>query len=156
MNRLDKYRGIIPAFYACYDDNGRISPDRVKALASYLAGKGVKGLYVGGSSGECIYQSVDERKMVLECVMEAVRGRLTIIAHVACNNTQDSMELAPMRKNRGWMPSQLYRRSISIFRLSLSRSIGMISLQRRRIQISLSIIYLSLQAWRWIQRCLRR
>ena len=101
MNRLDKYRGIIPAFYACYADNGRISPDRVKALASYLAGKGVKGLYVGGSSGECIYQSVDERKMVLECVMEAVRGRLTIIAHVACNNTQDSMELARHAQEQG-------------------------------------------------------
>ena len=32
--------------------------------------------------------------MVLENVMEAARGRLTVIAHVACNNTKDSMELA--------------------------------------------------------------
>ena len=28
--------------------------------------RGVKGVYVGGSSGECIYQHVDERKTVLE------------------------------------------------------------------------------------------
>ena len=90
----EKFEGIIPAFYACYDANGNISTERVKSLARYLQSKGVKGLYVGGSSGECIYQSVEERKAVLEAVMEEVGGELTIIAHVACNNTKDSCELA--------------------------------------------------------------
>jgi N-acetylneuraminate lyase len=89
-----KFEGIIPAFYACYDEEGAISPTRVKELARYLFNKGVKGLYVGGSSGECIYQSVEERKAVLEAVMEEVGGKMTIIAHVACNNTKDSCELA--------------------------------------------------------------
>ena len=47
----NKYRGIFPAFYACYDDDGEISPERVQALTEHLISKGVKGLYVGGSSG---------------------------------------------------------------------------------------------------------
>ena len=95
MNTITKkYQGILPAFYACYDDNGKISPDRVQTFARHLLHKGVQGLYVCGSSGECIYQSVDERKMVLENVMEAVKGQMTVIAHVACNNTADSIELA--------------------------------------------------------------
>lgn len=89
-----KYRGIIPAFYACYDDVGEISPSRTQALARHLLAQGVKGLYVNGSSGECIYLSVQERKTVLEQVMEAVGGKMTIIAHVACNNTRDSQALA--------------------------------------------------------------
>ena len=89
-----KYEGIIPALYACYDDQGAVSTERVKALTAWFIEKGVKGLYVGGSSGECIYQSVAERKAVLEAVMEVARGKLTIIAHVACNNTADSQELA--------------------------------------------------------------
>lgn len=89
-----KYTGIIPAFYACYDEKGSISPQRVQMFALHLLKKGVQGLYVCGSSGECIYQSVEERKMVLENVMTAVRGKMTIIAHVACNNTADSVELA--------------------------------------------------------------
>ena len=55
---VKKYQGIIPAFYACYDENGEVSAERVRALTDYLIEKGVKGLYVGGSSGECIYQSV--------------------------------------------------------------------------------------------------
>lgn len=101
MKNLEKYHGIIPAFYACYDDEGKVCPDRTKAFAKWLLDKGVKGLYVCGSSGECIYQSKEERKLILEAVMEAVGGKMTIIAHVACNNTADSMELAAHAESLG-------------------------------------------------------
>ena len=101
MNNISKYQGIIPAFYACYEADGSVSPDRVRALTRYLLEKGVKGLYVGGSSGECIYQSVAERKTVLENVVAAAEGKLTLIAHVACNNTADSMELAAHAESLG-------------------------------------------------------
>lgn len=94
MRNLEKYMGIIPAFYACYDSDGSISPQGVRALTDYFVEKGVKGVYVNGSSGECIYQSVEDKKRILENVMEQSKGRLTVIAHVACNNTADSMELA--------------------------------------------------------------
>lgn len=89
-----KYHGVIPAFYACYDAKGDISPEGVRNLTRHLIDKGVQGLYVCGSSGECIYQSVAERKLVLENVMAEAKGRIVVIAHVACNNTADSMELA--------------------------------------------------------------
>ena len=60
MKDCSKYQGIFPAFYACYDKDGKVDGQAVRALARYLLDKGVKGLYVGGSSGECIYQSVAE------------------------------------------------------------------------------------------------
>ncbi len=101
MSDLKKYQGVIPAFYACYDEAGNISPEGVRALTRYLIGKGVNGLYVGGSSGECIYQSVAERKVVLENVMAEAKGKAVIIAHVACNNTADSMELAAHAESLG-------------------------------------------------------
>jgi N-acetylneuraminate lyase len=101
MRDMKKYQGVIPAFYACYDDQGTISPERVRSLTEYLIGKGIQGLYVGGSSGECIYQSVAERKLVLEHVMSAAKGRITVIAHVACNNTADSQELAAHAERLG-------------------------------------------------------
>ena len=93
MRNLDKYKGVIPAFYACYDEKGEISPERVRALTEYFVDKKVRGVYVNGSSGECIYQSVEDRKVVLENVMKA-KGDLTVINHIACNNTKDGMELA--------------------------------------------------------------
>ena len=94
MKDHTKYQGVIPAFYACYDKEGSVSAEGVKALTRHLIAKGVKGVYVGGSSGECIYQHPDERKAVLEAVMSEARGKITVIAHVACNNTADSVELA--------------------------------------------------------------
>lgn len=101
MRNLDKYKGVMPAFYACYDKEGNISPEGVEALTRYFVEKGVKGVYVNGSSGECIYQSVEDRKIVLEHVMKAAQGKLTVIAHVACNNTKDSMELAAHAEGLG-------------------------------------------------------
>jgi N-acetylneuraminate lyase len=101
MRNLNKYKGVIPAFYACYDAEGNISPEGVQALTRYFVEKGVKGVYVNGSSGECIYQSVEDRKIVLQNVMEAAEGKLTVIAHVACNNTKDSMELARHAESLG-------------------------------------------------------
>ena len=101
MKNMTKYQGVIPAFYACYDEEGEISPERTRALVEYFITKGVQGLYVNGSSGECIYLSVEDRKRVLEEVMKVAKGRLTIIAHVACNNTKDSIELARHAESLG-------------------------------------------------------
>lgn len=101
MRNLNKYKGVIPAFYACYDENGEISPERVRELTEFHIKKGVKGVYVNGSSGECIYLSVEDRKVVLENVMAVAKGKLTVIAHVACNNTKDSVELAKHAESLG-------------------------------------------------------
>ena len=46
MRDISKYQGIIPAFYACYDDQGAVSAQRTKAWTEYLLGLGVKGVYV--------------------------------------------------------------------------------------------------------------
>lgn len=99
---LDKYKGIIPAFYACYDEAGDISRERIHALASYLYEKGVKGLYVGGSSGECIYQNLEERKATLKYVAEVLHGKLTLIAHVGAPSTKESVDLAKYAEELGY------------------------------------------------------
>ena len=99
---LEKYKGIIPAFYACYDESGEISPGRIKALANHLYEKGVQGLYVGGSSGECIYQNLEERKATLKYVAENLQGKLTLIAHVGAPSTKESVVLAKYAEELGY------------------------------------------------------
>lgn len=101
MSDMKKYEGIIPAFYACYDAEGNINPVAVRELTRWFIEKGVHGLYVGGSSGECIYQSKEERKLVLENVMAEAKDKITVIAHIACNNTADSKELAAHAESLG-------------------------------------------------------
>ena len=124
MKDITKYQGVIPAFYACYDAEGNISTEGVKALTRHLIAKGVKGVYVGGSSGECIYQHVDERKAVLEAVMSEAKGKLTVIAHVGCNNTADSVELARHAESVGVDAVASIRPSTSICRSTPSPNIG--------------------------------
>lgn len=101
LSKLEKYHGVIPAFYACYDESGRVSAERTRRLARHLVGKGVRGLYVGGSSGECIYLEKEERMQILEAVMAEVKGECTVIAHVACNNTDESCQLAAHAESLG-------------------------------------------------------
>ena len=101
MGDIRKYQGIIPAFYACYDSKGEVDGERVEMLARYMVEKGVKGVYVGGSSGECIYQTVEDRKRTLEHVMRVAQNKMTVIAHVACNNTAESRELAAHAQSLG-------------------------------------------------------
>lgn len=99
---LEKYKGIIPAFYACYDELGEISESRTQELCNYLYKKGVKGLYVGGSSGECIYHSLEERKATLKYVAHQLKGKLTLIAHVGAPSTRDSVILAKYAEELGY------------------------------------------------------
>ena len=34
MRNLEKYKGVIPAFYACYDDEGKVSREMRKAISA--------------------------------------------------------------------------------------------------------------------------
>lgn len=98
---LEKFKGIIVAMYSTYDDNGNICLERAKKLTQYYIDKGVKGLYVGGSSGEGVLQSEEERKAILEAVMEVAKGKLTIIVHVGANSTPESVRLAKHAESVG-------------------------------------------------------
>lgn len=90
-NRL---KGVIVAMNSCYDAEGNISLSAVRALTRYLLDRGVDGLYVGGSTGEGFLQNLDERKQVLEAVIEENAGQAAVIAQVGALSTRDSVELA--------------------------------------------------------------
>lgn len=97
-----KFKGVFPAIYACYDDEGNISESRTKQFSQYLVLKGIQGLYVGGSSGECIYQNIEERKLTLKYVAEQVGSQVTLIAHVGASSTRDSILLAKYAEELGY------------------------------------------------------
>ncbi|WP_133016327.1 dihydrodipicolinate synthase family protein [Clostridium cuniculi] len=97
----EDFKGIFIAFYTCFNEDGNISIDATKKLARFYANKGVKGLYVGGSSGEGFLLTVDERKKLLEAVIDEVGKELTIIVHVGAAATRDSVELAKHAEEKG-------------------------------------------------------
>ena len=77
MKQID-YKGIYPAFCACYDDVGNISRT-AQALARHCRLPAC-GPYTSMAPPANAYLSVEERMQMLEAVMDAVGGTLPIIA----------------------------------------------------------------------------
>ncbi len=118
MSKFDtsKFKGIIVALNAAYDSNDNINCENVKRLVNWYIEKGVKGLYVCGSTGEGCLLSVEERKSMFEAASEAGKGKITLIVHVGAAATRDSIELAKHAEAFGAdaisaVPSIYYRHS---------------------------------------------
>ena len=94
VQNVEKFKGVFVAFYACYDDNGNVSEEKIRTLTNWYIEKGVNGLYLTGSSGEGMMLSVEERMQTVKAVMEVAKGRTTVIVHVGAPNTADSCKLA--------------------------------------------------------------
>lgn len=94
VDNTKRFNGIVPAFYACYDDQGEISARRTGELARWTVAKGVQGLYLTGSSGEGMMHDVAERKKTVEAVLDAVGDRTTVIVQVGASNQRDAVDLA--------------------------------------------------------------
>jgi N-acetylneuraminate lyase len=86
--------GIITALLTPFDDNGAIDRDAFGLLVDFQAAQGVHGLYVGGTTGEAVLQSLEERELCLRLAAEANEGRLGLIAHVGAIATADVLRLS--------------------------------------------------------------
>lgn len=91
---LNKLRGVFCALNAIYDEKDNVDTEKMKQLVKVYKDRGVKGVYVCGSTGEGFLLSMDERKKVVEAVKEAAGDDFTIIVHVGCASTKESIELA--------------------------------------------------------------
>ncbi len=101
MNRTEKYAGIFPSLYACYDSFGKIDPAAQRRLCRHLLESGANGIYVCGSAGECMLLTAGERMLILECALAECGGSIPVIAHVACPTTEESRRLAAHAASAG-------------------------------------------------------
>ncbi len=90
----EQYQGVFPAIVTAYDTNGDVNPEVQKQVARWLIEQGCKGLFVCGGTGEGLLMSEEERKVVLEAVMEEVGKQCTIIAHVGSASPRHTYRLA--------------------------------------------------------------
>lgn len=95
-------RGIIPALVTPFDARDRVDERAVGALIDFLVKQGVDGIYVGGSTGEAVLQSAEERALCLRIVADATAGRLPLIAHVGAISTAEVIRLAEVATKCGY------------------------------------------------------
>lgn len=93
--------GCWPALVTPFTQDDAVNTKMLQALTEYLVSKGIGGLYLCGSTGEGLYQSVEERKLVTSTVIAQVRGRIPIIVHVGCVATCHAVELAKHAQQAG-------------------------------------------------------
>lgn len=94
--------GIHAALLTPFDKDDAIDWKSTEALVQFIIGQGVHGLYVSGSSGEAMLQSIDERADCLRHVAECARGKLKLIAHVGAVATRDVLKLADVAHASGY------------------------------------------------------
>lgn len=114
MFDLTKYQGVFVALNAIYDEEDNVNLDAMKQLVTVYKSKGVSGVYVCGSTGEGFLLSTEERMQITEAVKEAAGDDFTVIVHVGCASTKESIILAQHAERIGVdavsaVPSVYYR-----------------------------------------------
>ena len=111
---IDRFKNVTVALNTPFKENGDVDLDTTRKLVNYLYNKGIKSLYVCGSTGEGFLLDNEERKAVVEAVCEEVKDKMTIIVHVGCASTKHARELASHAEKCGAhatsaVPSVYYR-----------------------------------------------
>ena len=83
---------IVAAVTPLTDGGDRLDEDAVWPMAAFLAEHGADGVFAGGTTGEGILLSIEERRRVAVAFRAALRGRL--IVHAGAQSTRDTAALA--------------------------------------------------------------
>jgi dihydrodipicolinate synthase/N-acetylneuraminate lyase len=95
-------RGVVAAAVTPLRDDGtRIDRPAVRRLVDFFAANGVRGVLAGGTTGEGVLLTVEERMALTEEFLAAARGRLAVAAHAGAQTTADAVRLAAHARDRG-------------------------------------------------------
>jgi 4-hydroxy-tetrahydrodipicolinate synthase len=91
---LSRLHGIFPPVLTPLHEDQRIDHESLASLVEYLLGEGVHGIWAMGTTGEFACFDADERESAIRTTVEAVRGRVPIIANIGDASTLLSIEHA--------------------------------------------------------------
>jgi len=94
-------KGIIPAMVTPITADGKINTEALRKLTNYLIEGGVHGLFPVGSQGEFYALTFEEKKKVLEVVVDETRGRVPVYAGTGAMTTREAVALTKMAESVG-------------------------------------------------------
>ncbi len=83
--------GIFTPNISPTDANGRIDEATLRGYIDWLIERGVDGLYPNGSTGEFVRFTAEERRRIIEIVVDQTRGRVPILAGAAEANVEETI-----------------------------------------------------------------
>jgi 4-hydroxy-tetrahydrodipicolinate synthase len=98
---MTKLSGIFTPTLVPFDAKGRINEGELRRMVNWLIEKGVSGLYPNGSTGEFIRLSLEERKRVIQIVVEENNGRVPVLAGAAEANLDMILDVSRIYADLG-------------------------------------------------------
>ncbi len=95
-------KGIFTALLTPFKDDYSINEASLKKLVEFNLEKGINGFYVGGSTGEGLIMTSEERKEVFRIVKEAAGDRVPLIAHCGSISTDEAISMAKTAEALGY------------------------------------------------------
>jgi N-acetylneuraminate lyase len=96
---------ILPAVFTPMFDDGSVHYARVDALYQRCIESGFKGIFLNGTTGECMSLSMTERKKILETWVQIKKKNnndsFKIFAHVGSSNLMEASEMAEHAQSQG-------------------------------------------------------
>jgi 4-hydroxy-tetrahydrodipicolinate synthase len=86
------FHGVFPYLVSPIDDHGRVVEPVLTRLVNDLVAAGVHGLTPLGSTGEFAYLNRDQRRRIVDVVVQATNGRVPVVAGVAATTIADAVE----------------------------------------------------------------
>ena len=92
---MNKLYGVVPPMTTPFDEDEEINYDMLKKDVTHLVEKSkVHGLAIGGSTGEGYSLSTKELRAALETTIDAVKGKVPVIAGIIVDSTRQALEKA--------------------------------------------------------------
>lgn len=86
---------FIAATFTPFHDDGRVAPEVVPTMAAFLAGQGIRTVFITGTTGECHSLTGEEKLALYESWAQAAETfDLAVIAHVGSNSIEEARLLA--------------------------------------------------------------
>jgi 4-hydroxy-tetrahydrodipicolinate synthase len=88
---MAELKGIIPPMTTAFDVDGEIDEGAVRSQFRWMAGQGVHGVAVGGSTGEGHALDRDDYRRLIEITTDVAGGRLPVIAGIIVDSTSEAV-----------------------------------------------------------------
>lgn len=103
MKKLNIYDGIFPALLTPFDSNEQVNHIELKKMVNYLEKFPFRGFYVGGSTGEGMVMTYQERKEVFKTVIDNITNNTILpIAHIGAPSTLTAIDMGLYAKSLGY------------------------------------------------------
>jgi len=93
--------GVIPPMITVFNDDETIDERHTRDHVNFLIDSGVHAIAVGGSVGEFIALTIEERKRLIELVIDEVNDRVPVYAGTGHYSTRLTLELSKFAQKAG-------------------------------------------------------